>query len=130
MPRTASAPRFLGDGQIVFAEREYPDPGPGQLLLAVEANAICGTDREQYYEGSECVPGHEAAGVVIASGAGTRTPPGTRGAVFLMDYCGVCRSCQAGHTEDVGRPPLQEVGQVERLGFAGGVAARAPLPPG
>jgi threonine 3-dehydrogenase len=98
MPRIANAPRFLGDGKIVFAEREYPDPGPGQLLLAVEANAICGTDREQYYEGSECVPGHEAAGVVIASGAGARTSPGTRGAVFLMDYCGVCRSCQAGHT--------------------------------
>ena len=70
MPRTASAPRFVGDGKIVFAEREYPDPGPGELLLAVEANAICGTDREQYYDGSECVPGHEAAGVVIGGRRG------------------------------------------------------------
>ena len=98
MPRTASAPKFVGDGKIVFADREYPDPGPGQLLLSVEANAICGTDREQYYEGSECVPGHEAAGTVLAAGEGTGTAVGTRGAVFLMDYCGACRSCLAGHT--------------------------------
>ncbi len=98
MPRTASAPTFVGDGKIVFADRDYPDPGPGQLLLSVEANAICGTDREQYYEGSECVPGHEAAGTVIATGPQTRTEVGTRGAVFLMDYCGTCRSCRAGYT--------------------------------
>ena len=45
MPRTASAPTFVGDGKIVFTDRDYPDPGPGQLLLSVEANAICGTDR-------------------------------------------------------------------------------------
>jgi threonine 3-dehydrogenase len=98
MPRHASAPRFVGEGKIVFAEREYPDPGLGQLLLSVEANAICGTDREQYYAGSECVPGHEAAGTVIATGEGTHTSAGARGAVFLMDYCGRCRSCRAGHT--------------------------------
>ena len=98
MPRTASAPRFVGDGKIVFTDRDYPDPGPGELLLSVEANAICGTDREQYYEGSEGVPGHEAAGTVIAAGAKARTEAGTRGAVFLMDYCGQCRSCRLGFT--------------------------------
>src|SRR3977135_2109807 len=96
MPRTASAPTFVGDGNIVFTDRDYPDPGPGQLLLSVEANAICGTDREQYYAGSECVPGYDAAGSVIATGLESRTEVGARGAVFLMDYCGTCRSCQAG----------------------------------
>lgn len=98
MPITALAPRFLGGGKIELEERTYPDPGPGQLLLRVEADAVCGTDREQYFDGSECIPGHEGAGVVIAVGTGTSTPIGTRGAVFLMDYCGECRSCQAGHT--------------------------------
>jgi threonine 3-dehydrogenase len=98
MPREAQAPIFTGGGAIEFAPRTYPDPGPGELLLAVEANAVCGTDREQYYEGSECVPGHEAAGAVIVAGEGTRTPVGTRGAVFLMDYCGACRSCRLGFT--------------------------------
>jgi len=97
-PRTALAPHFLGAGKIGFAEREVPEPGHGQLLLRVEANAICGTDREQYFEGSDIVPGHEAAGTVIAAGPGTTTAGGARGAVYLMDYCGECRSCRLGHT--------------------------------
>ncbi|TCC28973.1 alcohol dehydrogenase catalytic domain-containing protein [Kribbella speibonae] len=94
MTRTALAPRFTGAGSIEFADHEYPDPGPGQLLLAVQANALCGTDRHQYYDGSSVVPGHEAAGTVLQTGDGTSTPVGTRGAVFLMDFCGDCRSCK------------------------------------
>ncbi|TDW84432.1 (R,R)-butanediol dehydrogenase/meso-butanediol dehydrogenase/diacetyl reductase [Kribbella pratensis] len=94
MTRTALAPKFTGAGTIEFADHEYPDPGPGQLLLAVQANALCGTDRHQYYDGSSVVPGHEAAGTVLQTGDGTTTPVGTRGAVFLMDFCGECRSCK------------------------------------
>ena len=98
MTRTALAPRFTGAGTIEFADHDYPDPGPGQLLLAVQANALCGTDRHQYYDGSPVVPGHEAAGTVLQAGEGTSTPVGTRGAVFLMDFCGECRSCKYGAT--------------------------------
>jgi threonine dehydrogenase-like Zn-dependent dehydrogenase len=95
---TALAPRFLGRGKIEFVERPVPAPGPGQLLLRVRANAICGTDRAQYYEGSDVVPGHEAVGTVDAVGPDTNTPIGTTGAVYLMDYCGHCRSCALGIT--------------------------------
>jgi threonine dehydrogenase-like Zn-dependent dehydrogenase len=49
-------------------------------------------------EGSDVVPGHEAAGVVVAAGPDTSTPVGTPGVVFLMDYCGACRPCMAGAT--------------------------------
>ena len=98
MTRTALAPRFTGAGTIEFADHDYPDPGPGQLLLAVQANALCGTDRHQYYDGSPVVPGHEAAGTFLQAGEGTSTPVGTRGAVFLMDFCGDCRSCKYGAT--------------------------------
>jgi threonine dehydrogenase-like Zn-dependent dehydrogenase len=94
MTRTALAPKFTGAGTIEFADHDYPEPGPGQLLLAVQANALCGTDRHQYYDGSSVVPGHEAAGTVLQTGDGTTTPAGTRGAVFLMDFCGECRSCK------------------------------------
>jgi threonine 3-dehydrogenase len=96
--RHATAPAFPGGGKIVLADHDYPDPGAGQLLLRVRANAICGTDREQYQHGSAVVPGHEAAGVVEATGPGTGTPVGSPGAVYLMDYCGQCRSCRLGHT--------------------------------
>jgi threonine 3-dehydrogenase len=92
------APRFDGGGRISFAEHTYRDPGPGELLLRVEANAVCGTDREQYYTGSKVTPGHEAVGRVAAAGADTRVAEGTRGAVYLMDFCGRCRSCRLGHT--------------------------------
>lgn len=98
MTRTAQAPHFGGSGTIEFRDREYREPGDGELLLRVEANAICGTDREQFADGSEVIPGHEAAGIVVAAGDGTSTAIGTRGAVFLMDYCGRCRSCSLGYT--------------------------------
>lgn len=98
MPLTALAPHFAGNGTITFVEREYPDAGPGELLLRVEANAICGSDRGQYYNGSEVVPGHEAVGTVVKAGVGATVEVGTRGAVFLMDYCGACRGCRSGFT--------------------------------
>ena len=98
MPRHAEAPSFRGEGKIVFVEREYDDPGAGELLVRVHANAICGTDREQFYAGSEVIPGHEAAGTVELAGPRTSIAVGTRGAVYLMDYCGQCRSCKLGYT--------------------------------
>jgi len=70
MPIHAKAPMFLDEGRIAFQKREYGDLKPGKLLLRVEANAICGTD-----------------------------PIGTRGAICLMDFCGQCRSCRHGHTD-------------------------------
>jgi threonine 3-dehydrogenase len=98
MARHAEVPSFRGEGKIVFVDREYEDPGPGELLIRVHANAICGTDREQFYAGSEVTPGHEAAGTVELAGPGTSTAVGTSGAIYLMDYCGQCRSCKLGHT--------------------------------
>jgi threonine 3-dehydrogenase len=96
--KSALAPRFVGDGKIVFEECGVPSPGPGELLLEVRANAICGTDRAQYFGGSAVTPGHETSGVVLAAGPGTRVREGIPGVVFLMDYCGGCRSCRLGFT--------------------------------
>jgi threonine dehydrogenase-like Zn-dependent dehydrogenase len=98
MPVAGRAPWFAGERRIEFRDREYRDPSVGELLLRVEANAVCGTDRAILEGGSQVVPGHEAAGTVIAVGEGTTTAVGTRGAVFLMDFCGTCRSCHLGHT--------------------------------
>lgn len=91
-------PRFLGGGQISFVDKEVAEPGEGQLLIRVQANAICGTDRGQYFAGSTITPGHETAGTVAATGAMTSTAVGTRGVVFLMEFCGECRSCRIGAT--------------------------------
>ena len=98
MTTVAMSPHFDGDEKITFRDHVYPDVGPGELLLRIEANAICGSDRDQYYNGSTVVPGHEAAGTVVQAGEGTTAPIGTTGAVYLMDYCGQCRSCRLGFT--------------------------------
>jgi propanol-preferring alcohol dehydrogenase len=91
-------PRFVGGGRIEWAEREVPAPGPGQLLLRVGANALCGSERGQFFGGSAVVPGHEAAGVVAAAGPDTAVAPGTPGVAYLMEFCGRCRNCRLGHT--------------------------------
>ncbi|MBV9275430.1 MAG: alcohol dehydrogenase catalytic domain-containing protein [Verrucomicrobia bacterium] len=98
IPPSCRVPAFVGKKQIKFIEKAVPTPGDGQLLLRVQANALCGSERPQFFDGTAVTPGHEAAGTVVAAGPGTHTPVGTSGAVFLMDYCGRCRSCRQGFT--------------------------------
>src|SRR5579859_879841 len=98
IPPTMRVPHFIGAGAIRSIEKAVPKPGPGQLLIAVKANALCGSERPQFYSGSSVTPGHEAAGVVVASGENTHTAIGTPGVIFLMDFCGICRSCKLGYT--------------------------------
>jgi threonine dehydrogenase-like Zn-dependent dehydrogenase len=98
LPVVQEVPRFVGRGRISTWERPVPEPGDGELLLEVRANALCGTERSQLETGSSVTPGHEAAGVVAAAGPGTSTPLGTPGVVYLMDVCATCRSCRYGAT--------------------------------
>ena len=97
-PTTMPVPQFVGGGRITFGEEPVPTPGPGELLIQVKANALCGSERGQFHGGSPVTPGHEAAGIVVEAGPDTRTPVGTSGVVFLMDFCGSCRSCRLGYT--------------------------------
>ncbi len=91
-------PQFTGQGHIQFGEKPVPEPGPEQVLIQVKANALCGSERGQWLHGSAVTPGHEAAGVVVAAGSGTHIPVGTPGVIYLMDFCGTCRSCRLGLT--------------------------------
>ncbi len=96
--KEVQVPRFTGNGKIEMGTQAVADPGPGQLLIQVKANALCGSELPQFFNGSDVTPGHEAAGIVVAAGTGTQTPVGTPGVVFLMDFCGECRSCKLGFT--------------------------------
>lgn len=98
IPQEVTVPHFVGDSKIRTTTKPVPQPGPGQLLIKVGANALCGSERGQFFNGTEVTPGHEAAGAVVAAGPGTKTQVGTPGAVFLMDFCGECRSCVQGYT--------------------------------
>lgn len=98
IPAMMRVPHFAGQGRIEWDEKPVPQPQAGQLLLQVRANALCGSERGQFYGGSRVTPGHEAAGVVVASGPQTSTRIGAQGVVFLMDFCGECRWCRLGFT--------------------------------
>ena len=98
LPTTMRVPHFSGGGIINFIDKPVPTPGPGQLLIQVKANALCGSERGQFFNGTDVTPGHEAAGIVVAAGSETTTPLGTPGVVFLMDFCGDCRNCRLGLT--------------------------------
>ena len=80
-----------------------PQPGARELLLRVEACAVCRTDLhivdgELPDPALPLVPGHEIVGRVEAVGAGvTRYRPGDRvGVPWLGRTCGSCRYCRSG----------------------------------
>ena len=86
---------------LVLEERPDPTPGPGQLLLAVKACAVCRTDLH-VIDGDlpdiplPIVPGHEIVGEVIAGGEGTDLQPGQRLGVPWLGYtCGACPYCNS-----------------------------------
>ncbi|WNG27217.1 alcohol dehydrogenase catalytic domain-containing protein [Cystobacter fuscus] len=70
---TYRAIQALGGGRLELVERPLPKPGPGQVLLTVEACGICHTDAlavEGGFPGLEYprVPGHEVVGRIAAVG--------------------------------------------------------------
>lgn len=84
---------------------ETPDPAPGEVLVAVQAGGICGSDLHYFHDGGfgpvrvrePIVLGHEAAGTVIAVTEGvTGLAPGDRVALSPSQPCGSCRFCTAG----------------------------------
>lgn len=82
-----------------------PAPGPGEVLVAVRAAGICGSDLHYFAHGrcGNFIPtrpfilGHEFAGEVVALGEGVTSPAvGTRVAVDPSRACGRCRQCRQG----------------------------------
>ena len=79
-----------------------PVPGPGEVLIRVEACGICGSDVHGY-DGSSgrrippIVMGHEAAGTIAAVGDGVDAyRQGDRVTFDSTVYCGQCEFCRAG----------------------------------
>lgn len=91
-----------GEGHVELRRIPRPAPGPGQVMLAVRAAGICGTDLHIYHDEYPTQPpvvlGHELAGEVAAVGDGVTTvAPGER--VTTETYfhlCGTCRFCRSG----------------------------------
>ena len=88
---------------LAAAELPEPRPGPGQVMLAVRACAVCRTDLhvvdgELPHPKLPLVPGHEIIGTVVESGEGAdRFAIGDRvGVPWLGWTCGICAYCRSG----------------------------------
>jgi len=88
--------------QFSYEEVPAPEPGPGDVLVQVKACGICGSDVHGM-DGSTgrrrppIIMGHEAAGVIVGSGAGVRGwSPGERVTFDSTIYCGECEYCRDG----------------------------------
>ncbi len=91
-----------GKGAEVTVEQILvPDPGPGEVVVQVQACGVCHTDLH-YREGgiSEDFPfllGHEASGIVELVGDGVTTvAPGDFVILNWRAVCGSCRACNRG----------------------------------
>lgn len=90
-----------GDFEIV--ERAIPEPGPGQVLIKVQACGVCHSDvltKEGLFPGIQYprVPGHEVAGIIDQVGAGVSAwKVGQRvGVGWHGGQDGTCRECRRG----------------------------------
>lgn len=75
-------------------------PGPGQVLVKVEACGVCGSDfiEASHWAGKWKRFGHEVVGVVRETGPdATEVRPGDRVVLSLSAPCGRCAACLAGH---------------------------------
>ena len=97
-------------GDLRWEPLERPQPGPGEVLIAVEAcgvglttlNSIRG-DLADNNDSLPLVPGHELVGrVVEAPGAADQHLIGRRVAAYFYLSCGVCRWCLAGWDQRCG----------------------------
>ena len=90
-------------GSFRVAQVPDPAPGPGQIVVKVEACGVCGTDIH-IMDGEfpptpyPITPGHEFAGTVAAVSPDVTLSlsAGDRVAVDPSLFCGYCRRCRAG----------------------------------
>jgi alcohol dehydrogenase, propanol-preferring len=105
IPKTMKAAVVEKFGEpLVVREVPVPTPGPGQVLVEINASGVCHTDLHAA-DGDWPVkptlpftPGHEGAGTVVALGTGvTHLKEGDKvGIVWLHSACGYCKFCLSG----------------------------------
>ncbi len=95
---------------LELQEALTPTPEKGEVLIAVQATGVCGTDLHidqwtpSYHFMAPTLPvtiGHEFSGVVAAKGEGVESlDVGQRVTVRPSVTCGICEACQSGRHDD------------------------------
>jgi D-arabinose 1-dehydrogenase-like Zn-dependent alcohol dehydrogenase len=111
------------NGPFKTVEREFPDPGPGQVRIRIHACGVCHSDsitKEGSFPGISYprVPGHEISGVLDAVAADVPVfKPGQRvGLGWHGGHCNYCIPCRRGDFI------LCENAQVSGISYDGGYA--------
>ena len=100
----------LGDpGQLTLVDKKVPVPGRAEVLVRIDAVAICATDLDVIAHGPPALiqgglpfnkgftPGHEYMGTVAALGPGVdEYRVGQRVTVEIHAGCGQCKRCREG----------------------------------
>ncbi|GAB2892519.1 NAD(P)-dependent alcohol dehydrogenase [Streptomyces mayteni] len=103
-PATTRAAVLHGPRDLRLADVPLRPLGLDDVLVAVDAVGVCGSDLHYFTDGRNgrnelrrpTVLGHEASGVVVASGRAAGVAVGTRVAVEPAVGCGGCAECRAG----------------------------------
>lgn len=102
MKKTYRAIQISRPGVLELVNRDIPVPGPGEVLIQVEACGMCGADLRDIQNAEpsrQRVPGHEVVGRIIAIGSGTPAIWGLGqrvGVGRLGGHCNACESCRRG----------------------------------
>ena len=107
MSKTMKAAFLPGNSTVDIRVVPVPKPEHGEVLIAVKASTICGSDiRAIYHEhlgkGPEgyqgVIAGHEPCGQIVEVGEGCRRfRTGDRVIVYHISGCGVCNDCRRGY---------------------------------
>lgn len=98
LERIAAPAPFAESQPITVCDLELAAPGPGELLVRIEAAGLCHSDLS-VVDGNRVRPvpmllGHEAAGVIEALGDGVAdVAVGQRVVMTFLPRCGECAGC-------------------------------------
>ena len=109
IPDTMKAWVLGNPGELALKDKPVPVPRKAEVLVRIDAVAICATDLEIIYQGPPAMiagglpfnknftPGHEYMGTVVALGPGVdEFPIGQRVTVEIHAGCGQCKRCREG----------------------------------
>src|SRR5262244_3606448 len=109
VPDTMKARVLGGHGELSLKQKPVPVPGKAEVLVRIDAVAICATDLENIWHGPPAMieggppfnknwtPGHEYMGTVVALGPGVdEYKIGERVTVEIHAGCGQCKRCREG----------------------------------
>jgi L-iditol 2-dehydrogenase len=96
-------------GELTLTQKPVPVPNQAEVLVRIDAVAICATDLDNIYHGPPAMieggppfnknwtPGHEYMGTVVALGPGVdEYRIGERVSVEIHAGCGQCKRCREG----------------------------------